>query len=132
MTYRNLTFTIYPEEDWTPHQWRLTAFVMGQWAVHPGDKHCLRWFISHIPTGAAAFWSRDFFEAVRAAALLADIDLPEIRVIDKDGTPEISGLTLETVKRTMSALVGMDVWTITDCRPDEYLRRLPRKYQVSP
>lgn len=136
MGYEHLTFTIYPEKDWTPRQWHLTAFVMGQWAVHTeqldSPMRGYHWIISHIPTGAAAFWSKDFFEAIRAAALLAEIDLPEIRVVDKDGTPKLSGVSVEVMQMTVGALIGMDVWTITDCRPEEYLRRLARKYQDTP
>lgn len=124
MDTQELTLTIYPKSNDYDHaeEWRVQAYIFGEWAVHevhPRDDRAkelgLPWEISHIPSGAIAYIGRDLEPLLEAARRLSEFTLPTVRVSRGDANqPKIPLPPLTFMRRVNERVSDLDIYAIAD------------------
>lgn len=113
---QEITMTIYPEYE-GPLEWRLQAYVYGEWAAHevPLSDRWLRskgftWAVSHIPTGAIGYVGSEKEIITKAARRLSQLEPPGAHVItDEDEEPRMSPPPDEWIRTSNEMLKDLDV-----------------------
>lgn len=135
---QQISLMLFPD-DKEPYEWKPDALVYGEWAMHlvnPDNEVAKEfgyvWQISHIPSQAAVFMSKDRRELLCALRRLADISLPVRLEYKEDGTPHLPPIPPEFVRTTYPGLADLNIRAICAgylYRPDEVWPRFQRSLE---
>jgi hypothetical protein len=137
---QRISIKLFPD-DQEPYEWNPNALVYGEWGMHLVNsiddlarEMGYTWQISHIPTHAAVFMSKDRHALLLALRRLECISLPICLEFDKDDKPHIPPIPPEFVEVTYPQLANLDIRAICGgylYRPEEvwpiFRRSLERK-----